>query len=119
MSIAKRPKRIIITPEILKSSSLFFARKPPKKDAETPSVTNTTEKPRTNRTLGKRIFLTFRSIESFLHSSNDSFETIEIYPGISGSTHGDRNETTPARNAKIQLTSPTDGFILLFPIHIL
>src|SRR5215813_3419027 len=31
--------------------------------------------------------------------------SIEIYPGTSGSTHGDKNETNPARNAAASETS--------------
>src|SRR4029077_10735154 len=31
--------------------------------------------------------------------------SIEIYPGTSGSTHGDKNETSPARNAAANETS--------------
>jgi hypothetical protein len=33
-------------------------------------------------------------------------ESIETYPGTNGSTHGDRNETSPARNAAKIDTSP-------------
>src|SRR5262249_52839859 len=32
-------------------------------------------------------------------------ESIEMYPGTSGSTHGDKNETSPARNAAANETS--------------
>src|ERR1700733_2164719 len=32
-------------------------------------------------------------------------ESIEIYPGTSGNTHGDKNEISPARNAPAKETS--------------
>jgi hypothetical protein len=115
MSIAKSPKRIIIPPEILRSSNLFFIKKLPTKEAETPRVTKTVEKPRTNKILGMRILLIFPFVASSFISAHVSFETIDIYPGISGSTQGDTNETTPAKNAKTQLTSATEELISLIP----
>jgi hypothetical protein len=38
------------------------------------------------------------SAESF-SCSRDKPDTMERYPGTSGSTHGDKNETIPARKA--------------------
>ncbi len=32
-------------------------------------------------------------------------ESMEMYPGTSGRTHGERNETSPARNAPPKVTS--------------
>jgi hypothetical protein len=40
-------------------------------------------------------------------------ESMEIYPGTSGSTHGERNEMSPARNAPARETSVISGVLFL------
>jgi hypothetical protein len=38
-------------------------------------------------------------------------ESIEIYPGTNGSTHGERKEISPARNAPARETSVIGQFV--------
>jgi hypothetical protein len=68
--------------------------------AAAPSITNTTVKPRMNMSECKKTV--FNNLRSFDWSSSTLAPEIkETYPGTSGSTQGERNETIPARNAAI------------------
>src|SRR5712675_736339 len=68
--------------------------------AAAPSITNTSVKPRINMSeCNSTVFSSLRSL--FCSSSTLAPEISETYPGTSGSTHGDKNETIPARNAVI------------------
>ena len=68
--------------------------------AAAPSITNTRVKPRINMSeCNSTVFNSLRSL--FCSSSTLAPEINETYPGTSGSTHGDKNETIPARNAVI------------------
>lgn len=95
---------IITTPDILSRRNLFCCRKPPKKVAEAPSVTKRKENPSTKNILGINTF--FSVLEAFfsVSSSNDNLVTSDMYPGINGKTHGEMNDTTPAKKANTQLT---------------
>ena len=66
----------------------------PSTDAAAPNNINTKENPSENNNSGN--ILTFLlSINSF----NDCPDTKEMYPGISGNTHGDKKLINPAPNA--------------------
>src|SRR5438309_7229700 len=68
--------------------------------AAAPSITNTRVKPRMN--MSECNSTVFNSLRSLVCSSSTLAQEIsETYPGTSGNTHGDRNETIPARNAVI------------------
>src|SRR5438270_8307541 len=68
--------------------------------AAAPSITNTRVKPRIN--INECNSTVFNSLRSLVCSSSTLAPEIrETYPGTSGSTHGDKNETIPARNAVI------------------
>src|SRR5712675_2228097 len=68
--------------------------------AAAPSITNTRVKPRINMIeCNSTVFNSLRSL--FCNSSTLAPEIRETYPGTSGSTHGDKNETIPARNTII------------------
>ena len=85
---------IIILPAIILNSKELLKIKEPKNVAVAPKLIKTMEKPKVNRTIGNKLIVFF---------SNNSFkelpEIYDIYPGINGSTHGDKKLTNPAPNA--------------------
>ena len=84
---------ITIPAEILNTSE-FCKSVWPKKDADAPKITKTVENPRQNKINGKK-FISFL----FNISCKDWPEIKEIYPGIKGSTHGDKKLISPAPKA--------------------
>lgn len=93
-----------MTPETRSSRTLFSCIKVPTNDAPAPNETKTNENPSTKSKLGKKILEAFPCMLPSVSSSKDIFDTIDTYPGISGSTQGERKDITPARNANSQLT---------------
>src|SRR3989338_4511719 len=91
---------MIRTPAILLKIARRETRNFPIPVAEAPSRIKTAEKPKTKKRALKKI-LAFRAegLVSCCISSADTPETKERYPGIRGSTQGERNETTPAKKA--------------------
>ena len=85
---------IIKIPAKILNISEFCNSVCPKYDAEAPKIINTVENPRQNKIKGKK----FTCLDSKI-SFNDWPEMKEIYPGIKGSTHGDRKLINPAPNA--------------------
>src|SRR3979411_2241896 len=68
--------------------------------AAAPSITKTRVKPRIN--INECNSTVFNSLRSLVWSSSTLAPEIkDTYPGTSGSTHGDRNDTIPARKAVI------------------
>ena len=68
----------------------------------TPRVENTIENPRTKNIVLTIIFILFiwkLDFCSFLISVKVVPEIYEMYPGISGNTHGDKKLIRPAKNA--------------------
>ena len=85
---------IIILPAKILNSKELLKIKDPKKVAVAPKLIKTIEKPKVNKTIGNILIVFF---------SNNSFkelpEIYDIYPGINGSTHGDKKLISPAPNA--------------------
>src|SRR5665811_646630 len=120
-----RPIRTMTHPAMMLNTG--FDRNDDSEVAVAPSPTNTRVKPRTNRP----VMPVTRRIET-LPSDRSCIEypdINEMYPGMSGSTHGDRNDAAPASTAATRLTSdkrtsaPSPGSTTvpppgLFPIEI-
>jgi hypothetical protein len=94
-------KNIIIKPaEILNISEL--AKKIfPNDDADSPRIIKTKENPKVKKIVLKTTTL----LLSWDNLSNVVPEIYEIYPGIKGSTHGDKKLTNPAKKAIGKYTS--------------
>src|SRR5215470_9504382 len=88
------------TPATRASSDLYCAKSCPISVEIVPSVTKTILKP-TMKAMEFSITLRRRCPSSDLSSSTPAPETSETYPGTSGSTHGDKNEISPATKAAI------------------
>jgi hypothetical protein len=74
--------------------------------ADAPRRINTMVKPATKaRELIMTLNLTLLIFSEFESSCIDSPEINDIYPGISGSTHGERKESRPAIKAPIKVIS--------------
>ena len=85
------------TKPAIRSSRNWSPRiRPPTSAAPTPSSTKNAVKPTTNGTLP---VTTRRAVPGCPSRSASTAETADRYAGTSGSTHGARNETIPARNA--------------------
>ena len=81
------------TPAILISKGSLWTKKPPIQVADAPKITKTKEKPSTNMAeliMAEAIFLSVHPPS--VMSSIERPDTKAIYPGISGSTQGDRND---------------------------
>ena len=87
-------KIIIKIPAKILNISEFCKRICPRKDADAPRIIKTVEKPKQNKTNGKK-FILLVSKTSF----SDCPDIKEIYPGIMGKTHGDKKLISPAPNA--------------------
>src|SRR6267154_6089388 len=95
-----RPKMMMTAPATQVRYFLYSRISCPTLVAAAPSITNTRVKPRINMSeCNSTVFNNLRSL--FCSSSTLAPEIRETYPGTSGSTHGDKNETIPARNAVI------------------
>jgi len=79
----------------------------PSTDAEAPSATKTSEKPATKSTAGTMTL----AVDRFSPESSAVVRPVmnERYAGISGSTHGERNDTRPATKAATKPTDPLTG----------
>src|SRR5580658_5787237 len=99
---------ITTTPATMLKTMRCVIRNFPTHVAEAPRITKTTVKP----TINASEFRSTRAINcplaSFFNSSIDAPESIETYPGTSGNTQGERNETMPARKAMGILNSCDD-----------
>src|SRR5271167_1017582 len=92
-----RPKRTIIAPANGARRLLCCRRNCPTALADAPKATNTTEKPITNA--NEDAIRLPRGFSPRRNCSTPIPESIEMYPGTRGSTHGERNEISPATNA--------------------
>src|SRR5579859_974933 len=100
MPVRCRPKMMMTAPATQVRYFLYSRIICPMLVAAAPSITNTRVKPRINMSeCNSTVFNNLRSL--VCNSSTLAPEIKETYPGTSGSTHGDRNETIPARNAAI------------------
>src|SRR5580765_7699916 len=91
---------MMTAPAIQVSCLLYSLASPPTVVAAAPNITKTTVNPRMNISECNSTVLS--SLRSFVCSSSTLAPEIkETYPGTSGSTQGERNETIPARNAAI------------------
>jgi len=93
--ISCNEKNIIIIPEIIRKILELLKKNFPRKETVDPKAINTKEKPSEKKTV-----LTI--IKLFFFSSSFSKvvpEIYEMYPGISGSTHGDKKLIRPAKKA--------------------
>ena len=77
-------------------------RRPPIKDEEAPRVMKMVENPAIKAVVLKNILGLF--FESLI-SSTDKPVTKEIYTGTKGRTQGERNDMTPAKKARVNVTS--------------
>ena len=90
---------MMIAPATTLNTVRCESRKLPTHVAEAPRAMNTIEKPATNAIEFRKMRATSGAPPPAFSASIDSPESMEMYPGTSGSTQGDRNEATPARNA--------------------
>src|SRR5438445_6072666 len=91
---------MMTTPAICANRDLYLASNWPTSVEIAPRVMKTTLNPRMNPT---EFSMTLRSscASCDLSSSTPAPEISETYPGTSGSTQGERNETNPATKAAI------------------
>ena len=80
--------------KILKMLELF-KKNFPRKDAAEPKAINTREKPKVK----KIVLITTKLFFFSMSFSNEVPEIYEIYPGIRGSTQGDKKLINPAKKA--------------------
>src|SRR5260370_11133242 len=92
-----RPKRTMMAPANGARRLLFCRRNCPTALADAPNATNTTEKPITNA--NEDAIRLPRGFSPRRNCSTPIPESIEMYPGTRGNTHGERNEISPATNA--------------------
>src|SRR5258708_38733291 len=90
----------ITTPAILLRIPKYSWVSCPTSVATAPRLMNTVLKPRINMTEWP-ITVLVRRFSGFFSSSTLAPEIRDTYPGTSGRTQGERNETNPARNAAI------------------
>jgi hypothetical protein len=89
------PKKIIIVPPIYESHVVTpYATCSRSVFSSTPSAANIVEKPMTKKRLLRNI-----SKRCFAASTKDVPARYARNPGMIGSTQGERNETSPAKNA--------------------
>src|SRR5215467_10635054 len=100
MPVRCRPKRMITTPATRARVDLYWTAKRPTSVESAPRVMKTMLKPMMKAI---EFSMTLRSSEvSWIWSSSTPTPEIsETYPGTSGSTQGERNETSPAMKAAI------------------
>src|SRR5262249_31049312 len=96
------------TPPTRRIQSRYSRRNAPAALNEAPSATKTTEKPITKVTACSITRRRTADVRSALRSDTDIPVTKDRYEGKSGSTHGDRNENSPALNAT---TTPSGSLI--------
>src|SRR5689334_8633308 len=97
---------MINSPPVIRMMRRYPAKRPPRKLAERPSETKTTEKPMMKATaLSTTRRRTRLSLDGSAISSIDTPEMNERYDGITGSTHGDKNESSPELKATKKLMS--------------
>src|SRR2546427_445830 len=94
------------TPPIRRIQSRWSSRNWPSALNETPSATKTIENPTTKASAWPRIRRLTRADSSPVRSATDIPVMNDRYEGKSGSTHGDRNEKSPALN---ETATPTDS----------
>ena len=93
--ISCKEKNIIIIPEIIRKILELLKKNFPRKETVEPKAINTKEKPSVKKTV-------LMIIKLFFFSSSFSKvvpEIYEMYPGINGSTHGDKKLIRPAKKA--------------------
>ena len=93
--ISCNEKNIIIIPEIIRKILELLKKNFPRKETVEPKAINTKEKPSVKKTV-------LMIIKLFFFSSSFSKvvpEIYEMYPGINGSTHGDKKLIRPAKKA--------------------
>src|SRR3989442_5741110 len=105
-----RPMTTIKTPDSLLSTGRYSASAAPIVEAVATSATKTTANPRTNSSDWPNTRADPPGTAP-CDSPSDTPETYDRYPGMSGMTHGDRNDTVPARNAIAQPTGGRSGVI--------
>src|SRR5205814_7244195 len=98
MPVRCNPNRIITTPATRASVDLYCEASWPSSVESAPSVTKTTLNPMMKAI---EFSITLRSTcDSWtLSSSTPTPEMRDTYPGTSGNTQGERNDTRPATNA--------------------
>src|SRR5882762_6313087 len=98
MPVKCNPKAMTAAPASHVSHFLYSLTSCPTPVAAAPSMTKTTVNPRINITeFNSTVLRSLRSLD--LSSSTLAPEIKDTYPGTSGSTQGERNETSPATNA--------------------
>lgn len=78
---------------------LYSYIKLPRKEAEAPIRMKIRENPRTNKKVEINTFFLISELQSRVSSSREKPVINVKYAGISGSTHGDKKERSPAINA--------------------
>src|SRR3954464_3479336 len=102
VSRKKSPSAVMTTAETFSSRARCSFSDAPSAVAESPSTTKIAEKASTNITAGSRT----RRGPAVLTSAGGTPGTVERWPGTSGRTHGDRNDTRPANAAARSPTPP-------------
>ena len=84
---------------MIRINFLYSYIKLPRKEADAPIRMKTRENPRTNKKVERNTFFLISELASRVSSSNENPVINVKYAGISGSTHGDKKERSPAINA--------------------
>src|SRR5258708_39995684 len=100
MPVRCSPNRIMTTPAISARVDLYLAATCPTAVESAPRVTNTMVNPMMKAI---EFSITLRNSDASwsFNSSTPTPEISDTYPGTSGNTHGERNETRPATKAAI------------------
>lgn len=108
-----KEKKMINIPAILLSNHLFFIKKCPINDAESPNKMNI----RVNPAINPRA--RFNPLKKLGFSSPSGDFKKAIYAGIMGSKQGAKKEAKPAVNAASKLTEEIFSWMMVFIILLL
>src|SRR4029078_3727559 len=98
MPVRCRPKTMTSTPATRDRVDLYCTASWPTSVESAPRVTKTMLKPRTNA-IEFSMTLRSKAVSCDFSSSMPTPEMRDTYPGTSGNTHGERNDTRPAKKA--------------------
>ena len=104
--VSASPKTTSTKPAIRSRRNWSERSRPPTRAAPVPRSTKNAVKPSTKGTLATT---TRRAFPGWPSLSASTADTADRYPGTSGSTHGARNESSPARNETGMAVGLTSG----------
>ena len=96
-----------MTPPMRLRSKRLPITNAPRYDADAPSAVKISENPKTNAMVARSTRLRCSRRSAGRRSQSDTTETNEIYPGMSGTTQGEKNPSIPAANATVRFTLTT------------